>query len=381
MNSGGTGKRKILGGKSLLASIALIAVIYAALVILVELLEVNSSIHGLLSRHESWPVSQVLLLLLFLVVSLGILASRWKIQKRRESAARAAAEERAEQLQSVIESTTDFIATLSADGDIIHHNQAGGRLGDILANSSRPMANVADIFTEESIIEILDLGMPLAAREGAWHGETVIAGDGRSRIPVSQLILAHRDESGKVEYYSTICRDISEQKQHEEQLRSLSLVDELTGLHNRRGFLQIAEQQLWLARREHRRMLILFADLDDLKWINDNLGHAAGDMALVRAAEVIRQTFRESDLIARIGGDEFVALAPESHRSDAMSITARLKQKLDEVNSKRENDFSLSLSLGFSYFDPDNPMPLEDLLNHADKRMYLDKKAGRRSSA
>ena len=95
----------------------------------------------------------------------------------------------------------------------------------------------------------------------------------------------------------------------EEELLSLSITDPLTGLHNRRGFLSLAEQQLKLSDRNKRGMQLYFADLDGLKWINDTLGHEEGDKALIEAATVFKETFRTSDIIARLGGDEYAALA------------------------------------------------------------------------
>src|SRR5437588_1422229 len=104
-------------------------------------------------------------------------------------------------------------------------------------------------------------------------------------------------------------QDITERKRAEAALQSLSLVDELTGLYNRRGFLAVTEQHLAAIRRNKKMPVILYADLDGLKVINDSLGHHEGDRALVKAAEIFRETFRSSDIIARIGGDEFVVLA------------------------------------------------------------------------
>ena len=96
------------------------------------------------------------------------------------------------------------------------------------------------------------------------------------------------------------------------ELSSLALTDELTGLYNRRGFICLSEVQLKLARRSGCDMVLFFIDVDGLKQINDSFGHSEGDNALIRTAEVLRMTFRESDVLARIGGDEFGALAIEA---------------------------------------------------------------------
>jgi PleD family two-component response regulator len=107
-------------------------------------------------------------------------------------------------------------------------------------------------------------------------------------------------------------------------LLSLALVDDLTGLYNRRGFLTFATRDLRLARRGDETLLVAFADLDDLKRVNDTAGHAVGDRALRDAAVVLRQTFRDSDLVARIGGDEYAVLVRHAGPESAAVLADRL---------------------------------------------------------
>jgi len=139
----------------------------------------------------------------------------------------------------------------------------------------------------------------------------------------------------------------------------------LTGLHNRRGFLFLAEQQFRLARRSQRNILIFYADLDELKRINDLLGHGAGDQALMQVAEAMSETFRVSDIKARLGGDEFIVLAMEAHQNDSQTLLARLQRRLAANN--------LSVSVGVISFDPQEEMPIEKMLTLADQAMYADK--------
>lgn len=106
-------------------------------------------------------------------------------------------------------------------------------------------------------------------------------------------------------------RDVTETVQMREELKRLSLNDVLTGLYNRRGFITLAEQQLKIAKDMAKNPILLFIDLDNMKLINDTLGHPEGDRALVEVSDVLRKTFRESDIIGRIGGDEFAVLAIE----------------------------------------------------------------------
>ncbi|MHB8922561.1 MAG: GGDEF domain-containing protein [Thermoleophilia bacterium] len=156
-------------------------------------------------------------------------------------------------------------------------------------------------------------------------------------------------------------------------LRRMSLVDDLTGLYNRRGFMTLAEQHMKTAVRDNKRPIILFTDLDDMKWINDSLGHAAGDRALVAAAGILRETFRDSDIIARMGGDEFVVFALETPGSDADSLLFRLNRNLETYNAGTSTPSRIMLSIGVAQYNPDDPASIDTLLSRADERMYAQK--------
>lgn len=176
-------------------------------------------------------------------------------------------------------------------------------------------------------------------------------------------------------------RDITDRKRQEDALRALSLVDELTGLYNRRGFLTLAQQQLKQARRGHRELVLLFIDMDDFKEINDSFGHKEGDAALVRASEILKHTFRDSDIIARMGGDEFVVLATDTGKTGSEIIVNRLRNELRERNERDGYPYRLSFSVGAARFDPDAPPSIEELLAAADSMLYAQKKHKRQTAA
>ena len=159
----------------------------------------------------------------------------------------------------------------------------------------------------------------------------------------------------------------------QEELRTLALTDDLTGLHNRRGLFALAGQQLKLARRNRHCALLFFADVDGLKQINDRLGHSEGDIAIRRVARILRATFRDSDIVARLGGDEFAILANEASLDSEKDIWRRLKGNLSAEGS-RDPRYSLSLSVGVARFDPRSALTLSDLLEHADQAMYKAKR-------
>jgi len=168
-------------------------------------------------------------------------------------------------------------------------------------------------------------------------------------------------------------------KRSEEELRTLSFIDELTGLYNRRGFLTIGAKQAKISKRTKDNMLLMFVDLDGMKWINDSLGHAEGDIALLETAQVLKDTFRESDIIGRLGGDEFAVLATLTNHSDASSINARLDQQLDKLNRRGSHRYKLTLSTGTVDYGPDETASIKEMLERADKLMYMHKISKERS--
>ena len=168
--------------------------------------------------------------------------------------------------------------------------------------------------------------------------------------------------------------DITARKQVEEALRTLALVDELTGLYNRRGFVTLAERQLSLARRKRHPLVLIAADIDDLKGINDRCGHAVGDQALVAAAAILRQTYREADIIARLGGDEFTVFPLEASSDSAPLLLERLTTNLDAFNRRQQRDFVLSMSTGVALLEGELSKDVQQLLSEADSQLYLQKK-------
>jgi diguanylate cyclase (GGDEF)-like protein len=160
----------------------------------------------------------------------------------------------------------------------------------------------------------------------------------------------------------------------EEKLHAMLITDELTGLYNRRGFFSLVRQQLKMANRMKKGLLLLYTDVDSLKLINDEFGHKEGDLILVKAANLLKEVFRESDIIARIGGDEFVVVSIGVDDTDVEKIEARFEKCLEDYNAKRDHVFRLSMSKGMSYYQQECHYSVEELLVQADKLMYEQKK-------
>jgi len=155
------------------------------------------------------------------------------------------------------------------------------------------------------------------------------------------------------------------------ELENLSLVDDLTGLYNRRGFLALARHQSRLALRNRTNFSIAFLDLDGLKLINDTRGHQEGDLALVEAANVLKACFRESDILARIGGDEFAVFVSET---DEKEVVARIQEKTNTRKSGSDRPYGLSFSIGLVTSASEANHTIEALLTKADSRMYEQKR-------
>jgi diguanylate cyclase (GGDEF)-like protein len=166
---------------------------------------------------------------------------------------------------------------------------------------------------------------------------------------------------------------IEHAKMHE-RLYDISLHDELTGLYNRRGFFTLAEHLLKTAKRQQKGLFMLYCDLDGLKRINDALGHQKGDWALIDTSNILKETFRGSDIIARIGGDEFVVMPIETTGDNLEIVINRLQKAVEIDNAKSKREYKLSISTGTAYFDPLSPCTIDELLSQADRGMYEQKR-------
>lgn len=165
----------------------------------------------------------------------------------------------------------------------------------------------------------------------------------------------------------------------QKNLQNLSLIDDLTGLYNRRGFMALAEQHLRMIQRKGAALLV-YLDLDDLKLINDNYGHLEGNRALIVTANVLRSCFRQSDILARLAGDEFCVLMTDAGQDSDVQVRKRLEHRVDFVNSLGSWKFRISLSVGIADVPVAHQPSLEELLRVADARMY-EKKRNKQAQA
>jgi diguanylate cyclase (GGDEF)-like protein/PAS domain S-box-containing protein len=284
-------------------------------------------------------------------------------------------------LSALLDVMGDGVLLVGTEGTIIHCNKAFlGLFGLLTAPTllGQPSRLACDSFRgqllepdrfEARVTELKEQRIPT-------FREMLPLSDGR----VLERDYAPVDAEGQELGHLWIYRDVTERERARSSLGqqrdngSLSHVDELTGLHNRRGFIDLARAQLDEAVRSQRGMLVIFVDLDGLKQINDRFGHQAGDRALFEFASLLRATFRERDLVARLGGDEFVVLVTDAAGVGATELVARLSARVELHNGSGRRDFAIAFSNGVSTFDPAEPEPLEVLLSQADARMYAQKR-------
>jgi diguanylate cyclase (GGDEF)-like protein/PAS domain S-box-containing protein len=187
------------------------------------------------------------------------------------------------------------------------------------------------------------------------------------------------DASNSIIAVTVISKNITPLKNLEAQLYALSLSDELTGLYNRRGFMTLAEQQMKISKRMKRHMLLIFADMDQMKHINDAHGHAEGDRAIKDLGDILKATFRESDIIGRIGGDEFVMLITTFLNGSEKLYLNRLFQNIDKFNSSKIRPYAISVSIGMVVSNPYGTPTIQELLERADQRMYENKSSAQKT--
>jgi len=314
----------------------------------------------------------------------------------RDITERKASEAAQRRLTAILESMPDIVATATPDGRLSYLNAAGRRLLGLdppATEAAAPAASVpgslgapltvAEVQPQFAVGGALASAVGVAVREGLWRGETTLQRRDGRELPVEQILLAHTAADGSVEYMSTVIRDITERKQTEATLRSLSLVDDLTGLYNRRGFLAFAEREWQRAQREGRTVFLFYLDLDDFKAVNDTYGHAEGDSVLRAVAGLLRSTFREADVVARLGGDEFTALAAAPTADAEPLMRMRLASAMAAYNAQPGRIAPVRLSMGVASADlraAGGLCSLAALMVEADQQLYEEKrsrKAGR----
>jgi diguanylate cyclase (GGDEF)-like protein len=193
-------------------------------------------------------------------------------------------------------------------------------------------------------------------------------------VQLSNILQGSRLLAARQKAEERLRQVLNELEDYNQKLSGLSQTDELTGLYNRRGFLSFGTQSLGLARRMGRRGNVFFADLDEMKKINDSFGHQEGDAAIQQAAHILTETFRHMDIIARLGGDEFTILAVDTGPDFCDTLRKRLDATLAFHNAQSKKPYLLSMSIGAVPFNKDSTVTLGELLERADETLYEEKR-------
>lgn len=280
-------------------------------------------------------------------------------------------------LSAILETTTDFVGTASADGHLLYINKAGRKMIGIGEDEDVTKLTIPECHSLLTWTIIREEGIPTAIREGVWIGETALLCRDGCEITVSQVIIAHKNPDGTVEYLSTIARDITERKRFETQIVYMANLDPLTDLYNRRRFQVELENWLAQARRYEIQGALLFLDIDNFKYINDSLGHMTGDRLLKTMSSVLKERMRETDVVARLGGDEFAIILPHVNITQAEAIAKQVLELVQyHTHIECGQSFNATVSIGIAMF-PAHGDTVETLLTYADLAMYRAKEEGR----
>jgi diguanylate cyclase (GGDEF)-like protein len=170
-------------------------------------------------------------------------------------------------------------------------------------------------------------------------------------------------------------KELHRRDQVEAELHQISVTDVMTGMLNRRGFFLNAERSFKVARRQGVPSVMIYADLDELKTVNDELGHDTGDSLIQDAGRILRESFRDSDVVARLGGDEFAAFTLDAAQPEA--ILARIQSNIESFRQRTSPPYRISLSIGIVQCNPTSDLTMSDYLSLADKQMYEQKNKSR----
>lgn len=286
------------------------------------------------------------------------------------------------QLVQIVEQTNDAFILFNKKLNIIFVNDA------VTAVTGYPTS----FFENMHIVEFsdaLNLDLPDLLREVEWMDEhkrnppshdVIISKSNKTNFPV-EMRLEFIENSEKSEHQLiAVFSSITERKKLENELHQLAFFDKLTGLPNRRLFLDRLNQLIRFSHLNQQSFALFFMDLDNFKYINDSLGHEAGDKLLIQIAQKLKEIFRTSDMVARLGGDEFTIIIENTKEADKQGVTHLAEKLIQQLSNSPViidgRQFTVNASIGIAKF-PENGSDSDVLLRHADTAMYSAKKSGR----
>jgi diguanylate cyclase (GGDEF)-like protein/PAS domain S-box-containing protein len=321
------------------------------------------------------------------------------------------AEVEQELLKATLEAMPAFVAIGTIQGEIFYINKTGRAMIGLSPQEELKDLTFADIHSPEILFQIQSEALPEAAKKGFWNGETTLLTRSGDEIPVSQVIVSHKDPSGNLTYFSSIARDISERNWFDEQikmqigllqeyslemqtqqakliqantnleeanarLKALATTDGLTGLYNHRSFQERLAAEFQRYSRYRAPFSVLLLDVDHFKQFNDAYGHPAGDLVLKQVAQLIRANLRSVDFVARYGGEEFIAILPETGETASLQAAEHVRQAIEEAHWE-QRPITVSIGLSTASFTTGSQATLID---EADRALYVSKSLSRNCS-
>lgn len=316
------------------------------------------------------PLEYAVPLLLLLIV-LGTFLLRWQVTPLVRRLIRSERESRG--MRRALEHVVDGVSRIDSQGHYLSVN--GGYAGALGYAVTDLVGKEYSVIVHPDDRESIRKCYEQMQRDGRAELEVRAIHKNGAQLHIHIFMASNYDQNRDLVGQYCFMKDISERKRVEKALHSMSFIDDLTGLQNRRGFLELAGEQLKLARRSNRELLLFFLDVDGMKQINDEFGHREGDAALIRIAQVLRSTFRDSDVVGRLGGDEFAVITVDTGVDAESAISERLRANLDECNSASGAVYHLDVSVGSVRSDPASDASLAELMVQADRLMYRNKHA------
>lgn len=236
-------------------------------------------------------------------------------------------------------------------------------------SDSQKLEILTDEFNEAEELK-LSLSEIIAEKGEINNQEAVLTSKNDVQIPIEFSAATVKENQGKV----IIFRDISERKNTEKRLKKYASTDLLTEVLNRRAGLDYLKEEMKIAAENRNILAVIFIDVNDLKFVNDNFGHQEGDKLLQQISNVLQHSLRRNDKVVRLGGDEFLLILPQSDKESAEKIWLRIKDELKQLSAADDQEYKISASHGAAEYSSDYQKSLDQLINEADNAMYQEKK-------
>ncbi len=289
-------------------------------------------------------------------------------------------EQNQERLLELLEAAPVLISWTAADGSICYINRSGRRWLGLPAEVEDARAfrdlmrdrRIADYHPEWARQRIEEHALPMAREQGYWEGESALLDAEGHEVPVSQLVVAHRDSRGEVVRYSTMVQDRSREEALEQELAQQVFFDRLTGVANRRHFEHLLEQERQRVNRYADPLSLIFLDIDGFKALNDAYGRELGDEVLQELVRRLQARLREPDAIGRWRGEAFMMMLPQTRLAQAQQVAEALRGQIAEACFPGTR--GITVSLGVTQHHPGER--LHELIRRGDEALRTAKHEG-----